>query len=101
MVAVLFHSNFYLGGFMPKTISVTVDDALKTQADELFTNLGMNTSTAIKIFLTLSTRMGGLPFDVKLPSYSLEEAINDVLSKNNISKSYKSAREAVESMLED
>lgn len=86
---------------MPKTISVTVDDALKTQADELFTNLGMNTSTAIKIFLTLSTRMGGLPFDVKLPSYSLEEAINDVLSKNNISKSYKSAREAVESMLED
>lgn len=86
---------------MPKTISVTVDDALKSQADELFTNLGMNTSTAIKIFLTLSTKVGGLPFDVKLPSYSLEEAINDVISNNNLSKPYKSAREAVEAMLED
>lgn len=86
---------------MPKTITVTVDDTLKTQADELVADLGMNTSTAIKIFLTLSTKVGGLPFDVKLPSSSLEEAINDVISNTNISKPYKSAREAVEAILED
>lgn len=86
---------------MPKIITVTVDDTLKTQADELFADLGMNTSTAIKIFLTLSTKVGGLPFDVKLPSSSLEEAINDVISNTNISKPHKSAREAVEAILED
>ncbi|MCD7780206.1 MAG: type II toxin-antitoxin system RelB/DinJ family antitoxin [Candidatus Gastranaerophilales bacterium] len=86
---------------MSKTIQIRVDDFLKFKADELFNNLGMDTSTAIRIFLTISTEIGGLPFEVKLPNASLKEAINDVMNEKNISKPYKSARAAVESMLED
>lgn len=86
---------------MSKIIQVSVDNALKDKADELFANLGLDTEAAIKIFLTLSTKLGGLPFEVKLPNNSLDEAISDVLTNTNLSKPYKSAREAVEAMLED
>lgn len=35
---------------MSKTIQVRVDDFLKQSADELFNSLGLDTSTAIRIF---------------------------------------------------
>ena len=46
------------------TIQVRVDDALKAQADALFAGLGMDTSTAIRVFLKQSLRRGGIPFPV-------------------------------------
>ena len=46
------------------TIQVRVDDALKAQADALFSGLGMDTSTAIRVFLRQSLRHGGIPFPV-------------------------------------
>lgn len=49
------------------TIQVRVDDALKTQADALFAGLGMDTSTAIRVFLKRSLRCGGIPFPVTDP----------------------------------
>ena len=36
---------------MASTIQVRVDDDIKTKADVLFKNLGMDTTTAIRIFL--------------------------------------------------
>lgn len=47
-------------------ISIRMDAELKSQADELFAELGMNLSTAFNIFVRQSLREGGLPFDVKL-----------------------------------
>ncbi len=47
-------------------ISIRMDAELKTQADALFTELGMNISTAFNIFVRQSLREGGLPFDVTL-----------------------------------
>ena len=46
------------------TIQVRVDDALKARADALFSGLGMDTSTAIRVFLKQSLRQGGIPFPV-------------------------------------
>jgi len=49
---------------MAKTIQVRVNDELKDSADVLFTSLGLDTSTAVRMFLVASTESGGIPFAV-------------------------------------
>jgi DNA-damage-inducible protein J len=49
---------------MAKTIQVRVDDKLKDSADSLFISLGMDTSTAIRMFLVAALDTGGIPFAV-------------------------------------
>ena len=49
---------------MPKTIQVRVDDELKDSADSLFTSLGLDTSTAVRMFLVASIDAGGIPFAI-------------------------------------
>ena len=47
---------------MAKTIQVRVADELKDSADLLFASLGLDTSTAVRMFLVASTEAGGIPF---------------------------------------
>jgi len=64
---------------MSKTIQVRVDDDLKDSADYLFSSLGMDTSTAIRIFLKAALDAGGIPFTVtRKPNndYTLRDAVN-------------------------
>lgn len=49
---------------MAKTIQVRVDDQLKDSADTLFSSLGLDTSTAIRIFLVASLQARGIPFSI-------------------------------------
>jgi DNA-damage-inducible protein J len=49
---------------MAKTIQVRVDDKLKVATDTLFASLGLDTSTAIRMFLVASIETGGIPFPV-------------------------------------
>lgn len=86
---------------MSRTLQVRVDDFTKNAADELFCKLGLDTSTAIRIFLNIAIETGGIPFEIKLPDNSLTAARNDVLTETNLSKRYKSAHDAVNAMLED
>ncbi len=86
---------------MSRTIQLRVDDFLKSAADELFASLGLDTSTAIRMFLTMAVETGGIPFEVKNPNLSLRQAMDDVLNKRNLSKPYKSAKDALNAMLED
>ena len=50
---------------MASTIQVRVDDELKIKSDHLFKELGMDTTTAIRIFLTQSVANNGFPFEIK------------------------------------
>lgn len=43
-----------------------MDSELKSQADALFAELGMNLSTAFNIFVRQSIREGRIPFDISL-----------------------------------
>ena len=86
---------------MSKTIQVRVDDFVKGAADELFASLGMDTSTAIRIFLTIAIETGGIPFDVRRPNHSLKQAMEDVLMKKNLTGPYNSGRDAIDAMLKD
>lgn len=51
---------------MSKTSQIRVDDIMKKVAEELFTSLGLDTSTAIRIFLSIVIETGSLLFEVKL-----------------------------------
>lgn len=51
---------------MAKTVNVNIriDETLKKQAEQLFSDLGMNMSTAINVFIRQSISHGGIPFEV-------------------------------------
>ena len=46
------------------SINLRIDKELKTQAEELFSNIGMNMTTAVNIFLKQAVRDQGIPFHV-------------------------------------
>jgi DNA-damage-inducible protein J len=47
------------------TIQVRVDENTKTAVDALFSSLGLDTSTAVRMFLAASLEHDGLPFVVR------------------------------------
>lgn len=53
------------GVYMAATIQVRVDDELKLKSDQLFKDLGTDTTTAIRIFLTQAVANNGFPFEIK------------------------------------
>ncbi len=53
---------------MSSTIQVRVDDELKEKSDTLFKELGTDTTTAIRIFLTQAVANNGFPFEIKKSS---------------------------------
>ena len=49
---------------MKELVNVKVDKDLKSNCDELFDSLGLDTETAINIFLTASLHHMGIPFHI-------------------------------------
>jgi DNA-damage-inducible protein J len=45
-------------------VNIRMDEDLKKQADRLFSELGMNMTTAINIFVRQAVNFGGIPFDI-------------------------------------
>ena len=66
-------------------ISIRMDADLKAQADTLFTELGMNMSTAFNIFVRQSLREGKIPFDSSLNQPN-KETIAAMLEAERIGK---------------
>ena len=58
-------------------IQLRIDDKLKAEATDIFEKLGLDLSTAIRIFLTRSVEERGIPFTMKLDTerYKAEAAI--------------------------
>lgn len=82
-------------------MSFRVDKKLKKQADELFKNLGMNTSVALNMFLTQSVREQSIPFipSMDVPNARLISAIEEAeaIEYGKIkAKKYKTFEDALE-----
>lgn len=45
-------------------INIRIDEDLKKEAELLFSELGLNMTTAINIFVRQSIRQGGIPFEI-------------------------------------
>ena len=50
---------------MASTIQVRVEDEWKSKSDALFKDLGTDTTTAIRMFLTQAVAANGFPFEIK------------------------------------
>lgn len=49
---------------------IRIDSSLKKEATELFSNLGLDMSSAVTLFLRQCVLHNGLPFQVEMPKYS-------------------------------
>lgn len=66
-------------------ISIRMDSDLKVQAEELFSELGMNLSTAFNIFVRQSLREGGIPFEIRMEQPN-KETMAAMLEAERIAK---------------
>ncbi len=57
-------------------VQVRIDDELKNQATAVYDALGIDLSTAVRMFLKRSVMVNGVPFDMILPKsdYKAEKA---------------------------
>lgn len=91
---------------MASTIQVRVDDELKSKSDQLFKDLGTDTTTAIRMFLTQAVANNGFPFEIKRVEHNpytgiSEEMLLEKLERSRISASqgnYRSADSAIADM---
>lgn len=65
--------------------SVRMDSDVKKQCEALYSELGMNLTTAINVFLRQSIRAGGFPFEVRVDKPN-KETIAAMLEAEKISK---------------
>ncbi len=80
---------------MSSTIQVRVDDELKVKSDELFKDLGTDTTTAIRMFLTQALAVNGFPFEIKRASANPYEALSEDKMLEKLEKSRESATQGM------
>lgn len=68
-------------------IHTRIDQNLKRKAELVFSSLGINTTEAIRMFLTQVTLQKGIPFDVRIPNKETRKAMDELLTNKNL-KSY-------------
>ncbi|HEO3993773.1 TPA: type II toxin-antitoxin system RelB/DinJ family antitoxin [Streptococcus agalactiae] len=61
------------------TVAVRVDDQLKDDATELFQSLGLDMSTAVKMFLIQSVKTQSIPFEKKNKSSVSDEEFQNLV----------------------
>ena len=66
-------------------ISIRMDTELKAQADILFSELGMNLTTAFNIFVRQSLRESGIPFKISIEQPN-KETVAAMLEAKRIAK---------------
>lgn len=83
-------------------LQTRVDTKTKLEAESLFNSLGLDITTAIRLFLRQSINQQRIPFDIVPPKYNFSEetlaAIDEArrISKDSSVKSYSSAKELFE-----
>ena len=66
-------------------IQVRIDDTTKTAAELLFNSLGLDTSTAVRMFISSALDHNGLPFEVK-KAMSIRNNSDSKFSNEYVSK---------------
>ncbi|HGQ9437654.1 TPA: type II toxin-antitoxin system RelB/DinJ family antitoxin [Streptococcus pneumoniae] len=81
------------------SISIRLDSEVKEQAQQVFSNLGMDMTTAINIFLRQAIQYQGLPFDVRLDeNRKLLQVLTDLEQNRNMSQSFESVSDLMEDL---
>lgn len=83
-------------------LQTRVDSEMKAEAESLFESLGLDITTAIRLFLRQSINQQRIPFDIVPPKYNFTEetlsAIEEArrISKDPTVKSYSSSKDLFE-----
>lgn len=82
------------------TITFRIDEDIKNQLNEICEALGMTVSGALTICSKMIINKGGLPFEVKLDTPSLEtlKAFQEVKEGKNLSREFNSVKELMEDL---
>lgn len=81
------------------SMSIRLDSEVKEQAQQVFSNLGMDMTTAINIFLRQAIQYQGLPFDVRLDeNRKLLQVLTDLDQNRNMSQSFESVSDLMENL---
>ena len=83
-------------------ITIRMDEELKKQAEELFSDLGLNMTTAFHIFLKQAVREQQIPFMVsrRVPNKETLEAIEKIEENKKHTEKYKGYQNVEEMMKE-
>ncbi len=86
------------------SMNIRMDKTIKEQAQELFSEFGLDMTTAINMFLRQSIREQKIPFELKLniPNNETLEALNEVkqMKENpSIGKSYDNVDDMIKELL--
>ena len=84
-------------------MSIRMDKELKKQADAMFSDMGLNMTTAMNMFLRQVVRQGRIPFEIAtdIPNAETVAAIkemDDMLSGKLPAKRYSSTKELFEDL---
>jgi DNA-damage-inducible protein J len=87
-------------------IQVRVEENLRKEVDSLFVDLGLDTPTAIRIFLKQSLKRRGLPFEVNQFTSNAEtiaaiEEVREMKKNPHLYKSFASVEELFEELDSD
>lgn len=71
--------------------NISIDKELKQKAIELFSNFGLDLSTAITLFLSQSIREQKIPFEIRMnvPNQTTIEALNEFDEMKTNKEKYK------------
>jgi addiction module RelB/DinJ family antitoxin len=103
---------------MSKVLQVRVDETLKLAADRVFSEIGLDTSSAVRMFLAAAVEQRGLPFSANSHKSIIEiydgygsyicdyghvhdYSRMDRIDQGKVSRSFPSAAAAIASMLDD
>jgi DNA-damage-inducible protein J len=91
---------------MTTTLSIRLDQNLKRDSQKVFKKLGMDISSATKIFLTQVVNTESIPFKIRTvngftPEFELDilEELKDIKDNPQNYKKYKSGKELVSDIL--
>jgi DNA-damage-inducible protein J len=81
-------------------LNIRIDEDLKKQAEAIFTELGLNMSTALTVFLRQTVRYQGIPFEMRLETPNAETlaAMEDVRLRRNLKGPFGNVKELMEDL---
>lgn len=81
------------------TLNIRVNKDLKKQSDMILSLLGLNTSTAVNMFLNAIVRNNGIPFSLTLnPNNDTKQVLDDIIAGKNLSKSFDNVKDLMDDL---
>lgn len=84
-------------------ITIRMDEELKKQAEDLFSDLGLNLTTAFTAFVRQAVREQGIPFVLSrnIPNEETKKAIENARNGIGLSQGFHSTKELMEDLNAD